>query len=259
MKACYRFRRGCGIFTQLQAPGHVHGRCSKINFERCTYVNISFALRSYNTGSSGSFYDGVMGSLVPIVIEQTPRGERSFDIFSRMLKERIIFLHGPVTDAMAISTTAQLLFLESENPGKPINLYINSPGGSVTAGMAIYDTMQYVGCPIHTLCMGQASSMGSLLLTAGQHGQRRSLPNARMMLHQPSGGVQGMASDIQIQAEEILKLKKNLTNIYVKHTGQDIKKVKDVLDRDFFFSAEEAVEFGLIDEVIVERTSSKKI
>mmetsp|Transcript_5003 Transcript_5003/g.6660 ORF Transcript_5003/g.6660 Transcript_5003/m.6660 type:complete len:244 (-) Transcript_5003:659-1390(-) len=192
-------------------------------------------------------------SLVPIVIEQTPRGERSFDIYSRLLKERIIFLHGPVTDATAISVTAQLLFLESEHPEKPINMYINSPGGSVTAGMAIFDTMEYIKPPLHTLCMGQASSMGSLLLTAGEKGQRRCLPNARIMLHQPSGGAQGMASDIQIQAEEILRIKKNLTRIYVEHTGQTEEKIRSVLDRDFYFSAEEAVEFGLIDEVVQKR------
>jgi len=199
--------------------------------------------------------DDPTASLVPIVVEQTHRGERSYDIYSRLLKERIIFLQGPVQDTMSMSITAQLLFLESEQPEKPIQMYINSPGGSVSAGLAIYDTMQYIKCPVHTLCMGQASSMGSLLLTGGEKGQRRSLPNSRVMLHQPSGGAQGMASDIAIHAEEILKMRKRLAEIYVLHTGQPLSRVEATLERDSFMSPEEALEYGLIDSVIEKRTN----
>ena len=187
---------------------------------------------------------------VPMVLEQTSRGERVFDIYSRLLKERIICLHGPVTDPMASVVTAQLLFLEADDPTKPISMYINSPGGLVTAGLAIYDTMQYIQCPVHTLCMGQAASMGSLLLAGGEPGNRRSLPNSRIMIHQPSGGAQGMASDIAIQAEEILKLRSRLNRIYFDHTKQPLEIIEQAMDRDNYMNAEEAVDFGLVDEVI---------
>jgi ATP-dependent Clp protease, protease subunit len=190
---------------------------------------------------------------VPMVLESTSRGERAFDIYSRLLKERIICLHGAVTDPLASVVTAQLLFLEADEPGKPISMYINSPGGLVTAGLAIYDTMQYIQCPVHTLCMGQAASMGSLLLAGGSPGERRCLPNSRIMVHQPSGGAQGMASDIAIQAEEILKLRARLNGIYVGHTGQPLDVIESAMDRDNYMSAEEAAEFGLIDEVINSR------
>jgi ATP-dependent Clp protease protease subunit len=192
-------------------------------------------------------------NLVPTVIEQTSRGERAFDIFSRLLKERIIFITGPIDDATASLVAAQLLFLESENPKKDIAMYINSPGGYVTAGLAIYDTMQYIQCPITTVCIGQAASMGSLLLAAGEAGNRTSLPNARMMVHQPSGGYSGVAKDIERHAEEIMELKKRLNQIYVKHTGQDYDTIEAKLDRDTFMTAEEARAFGLIDQVFERR------
>ncbi|MEM9937798.1 MAG: ATP-dependent Clp protease proteolytic subunit [Pseudomonadota bacterium] len=192
-------------------------------------------------------------NLVPTVIEQTSRGERAFDIFSRLLKERLIFITGPIDDATASLVSAQLLFLESENPKKDIAMYINSPGGYVTAGLAIYDTMQYIRCPISTLCIGQAASMGSLLLAAGEPGSRIALPNARVMVHQPSGGYRGVATDIERHAEEILDLKKRLNNIYVKHTGQDYDTIEAKLDRDTFMTAEEAKEFGIIDQVFERR------
>lgn len=191
-----------------------------------------------------------MSMLVPMVIEQTARGERSFDIYSRLLKERIIFLSGPVNDHMSTLICAQLLFLESENPKKDIYLYINSPGGVVTSGLAMYDTMQYIKPDVATVCIGQACSMGSLLLTAGAAGKRYSLPNSRVMVHQPSGGAQGQATDIEIQAREILSLRKRLNEIYVKHTGQPLKKIEEALERDRFMSAEEAKEFGLIDQIV---------
>ena len=191
--------------------------------------------------------------LIPMVIEQTNRGERSYDIYSRMLKERIIFLTGPVEDDMSAVITAQLLFLESENPKKEISMYINSPGGSVTAGMAIYDTMQFIKPDIATLCNGLAASMGSLLLTAGTKGMRYALPNARVMVHQPSGGFRGQASDIERHAEDIIKIKRRLNDIYVKHTGQPLEMIEKTLDRDHFMSAEEALKFGLIDEVLTKR------
>lgn len=187
---------------------------------------------------------------VPMVLESTARGERVFDIYSRLLKERIICLHGPVTDPLASVVTAQLLFLEADDPEKPISMYINSPGGLVTAGLAIYDTMQYIRSPVHTLCMGQAASMGSLLLAGGEAGNRRCLPNSRIMVHQPSGGAQGMASDIAIQAEEILKLRSRLNGIYVGHTGQPLDVIENAMDRDNYMSAEEAEAFGIVDEVI---------
>lgn len=188
-----------------------------------------------------------------MVVEQSARGERSYDIFSRLLKERVIFLTGPVEDGMAMLITAQLLFLEAENPTKEINLYINSPGGVVTAGMAIYDTMQFIRPPVSTLCMGQAASMGSLLLCAGNKDMRFALPNARIMVHQPSGGFQGQASDIERHAQDIIKMKRRLNEVYVKHTGQDYETIESTLDRDHFMTAEETKEFGIIDEVLEQR------
>jgi ATP-dependent Clp protease protease subunit len=198
--------------------------------------------------------DTYMNTLVPMVVEQTARGERSYDIYSRLLKERIIFVSGPVHDGMATLLVAQLLFLEAENPKKDISMYINSPGGVVTSGLSIYDTMQYIRPKISTLCVGQAASMGSLLLAAGEHGMRFSLPNSRIMVHQPSGGFQGQASDIELQAREILELKKRLNLIYVKHCGQKLEKVESSLDRDNFMTSEEALKWGLIDEIIDKRT-----
>lgn len=192
-------------------------------------------------------------NLVPMVVEQTNRGERAYDIFSRLLKERIIFLTGPVEDGMATLAVAQLLFLEAENPKKEISMYINSPGGVVTSGLAIYDTMQFIRPPVHTLCTGQAASMGSLLLTAGEKDNRFSLPNSRIMVHQPSGGFQGQATDIMLHAQEILNLKKRLNEIYVKHTGRTYKEIEDALERDKFLTADAAKEFGLIDKVIEKR------
>lgn len=192
-------------------------------------------------------------TLVPMVIEQTSRGERSFDIYSRLLKERIIFLTGEVNDEVSSLVCAQLLFLESENPKKDIYMYINSPGGVVTAGLAMYDTMQYIRSDVNTLCIGQACSMGSLLLTAGEKGKRNALPNSRIMIHQPSGGAQGKASDIEIQANEILKMKKSLNNLYVKHTGQKLSVIEKAMDRDNFMSPEEALKFGLIDQIVTSR------
>ncbi|CAH0377727.1 unnamed protein product [Pelagomonas calceolata] len=191
--------------------------------------------------------------LVPMVIESSGMGERAFDIFSRLLKERIIMLQGPVHDEMAGLVTAQLLFLEAEDPERAISLYINSPGGSVTAGLAIYDTMQYIRALVGTLCLGQAASMGSLLLAAGEPGMRRCLPNAQVMLHQPSGGAQGQAADIAIVAKEILKTREKLNKIYVSHTGKDVEAIERVMDRDTYFTAEEAKEFGVVDEVVAAR------
>jgi len=197
-------------------------------------------------------------NLVPMVIEQTGRGERSFDIFSRLLKERIIFLNGPVEDNMASLVCAQLLFLESENPTKDIYMYINSPGGVVTSGMAIYDTMQYIRPNVATVCMGQAASMGSLLLTAGAAGKRYSLPHARIMTHQPSGGFQGQATDIEIHAKEIINLRGRLNKIYEKHSGKTIKQIEKIMERDTFMSPEEAMDMGLIDEVVSQRPEAKE-
>ncbi len=192
-------------------------------------------------------------TLVPIVIEQTARGERAFDIYSRLLKERIIFLTGPVFDQVASLLCAQLLFLESENPNKDIAFYINSPGGVVTSGLAIYDTMQYIRSPVSTVCIGQAASMGSLLLAAGAKGKRYALPNSRIMVHQPSGGAQGQATDIEIQAREILAVRARLNQIYAKHTGQDLETIERTLERDRFMSAEEAKAFGIVDQVVENR------
>lgn len=192
-------------------------------------------------------------SLVPIVVEQTSRGERSYDIYSRLLKDRIIFLGEAIDDHIASLVIAQLLFLEAEDPDKDIFLYINSPGGVVTSGMAIYDTMQYIKCDVATICLGQAASMGSLLLAAGAHGKRSALPNARIMIHQPSGGFQGQASDIAIHAKETLRVKARLNEIYAHHTGKDVVKIENDMERDNFMSSQEAVEYGIIDKVI-ERT-----
>jgi ATP-dependent Clp protease, protease subunit len=197
--------------------------------------------------------DPVTGALVPIVIEQSSRGERSFDIYSRLLRERIVFVTGQVEDHMASLITAQLLFLESENPKKDIWMYINSPGGVVTAGMAIHDTMQYIRPRVGTVCIGQAASMGSFLLASGEPGLRVALTNARIMLHQPSGGAQGMASDIEIQAKEILRIRARMNALYSKYTGQPIEKIETTMDRDSFFEAEEAKAFGIVDEVYEKR------
>ncbi|GIR38811.1 MAG: ATP-dependent Clp protease proteolytic subunit [Rhodobacterales bacterium] len=191
-----------------------------------------------------------MNTLVPMVVEQSARGERAYDIYSRLLKERIIFISGPINDAVSTLVVAQLLFLEAENPKKEISMYINSPGGIVTSGLSIYDTMQYVRPEISTLCIGQAASMGSLLLAAGHPGKRFSLPNSRIMLHQPSGGFQGQASDIALHAEEILNLKKRLNSIYVKHCKQKLSKVETTLDRDNFMTAEDAKGWGIIDKIV---------
>lgn len=197
-------------------------------------------------------------TLVPIVIEQTARGERSFDIYSRLLKERIIFMVGPVHDGISSLVCAQLLFLESENPSKDIFMYINSPGGVVTSGLAMYDTMQYIKCHVSTVCIGQAASMGSLLLAAGQKGKRFALPNARVMIHQPSGGAQGQATDIEIQAREILSLRERLNQIYVKHTGQKLDVISSSMERDKFMTPQEAKDFGLIDSVVEQRPGGKE-
>lgn len=201
--------------------------------------------------------DNFTMNLVPMVIEQTSRGERSFDIYSRLLKERIVFLNGEVNDVSANLVCAQFLFLEAEDPKKDIFFYINSPGGIVTSGLSIYDTMQYIGPDVVTICMGQAASMGSLLLTAGAAGKRYSLPNSRIMIHQPSGGCRGQATDIEIHAREILDLRKRLNNIYVKHTGKELSVVEKAMERDNFMSPEEAKDFGLIDRIIEKRESSK--
>ena len=196
---------------------------------------------------------GGLMNLVPMVIEQTSRGERAFDIFSRLLKERIIFLNGPVEDGMASLICAQLLFLEAENAKKEISMYINSPGGVVTAGFAIYDTLQFIRPPVATLCIGQAASMASLLLCSGGKGLRYALPNARIMVHQPSGGFSGQASDIERHAEDIIKMKRRLNEVYVKHTGQSYDVIERTLDRDYFMTAEQAQEFGIIDKVLSSR------
>ncbi|WP_264374998.1 MULTISPECIES: ATP-dependent Clp endopeptidase proteolytic subunit ClpP [unclassified Wolbachia] len=196
-------------------------------------------------------------TLIPIVVEQTSRGERAYDIYSRLVKERIIFVTGPIEDNMASVIVAQLLFLESENPDKDIHMYINSPGGVVTAGLSIYDTMQYIKPDVSTLCIGQAASMGSLLLAAGAKGKRHSLPHSRIMIHQPSGGYQGQATDIEIHAKEILRIKKKLNQIYEKHTGHSLKKIEGMMERDKFLDPIEAMELGLIDKVIAERKDIK--
>jgi ATP-dependent Clp protease protease subunit len=198
-----------------------------------------------------------MQGLVPMVVEQSSRGERAFDIFSRLLKERIIFLTGPIDDGVAALVTSQLLFLESDNPKKEIAMYINSPGGIVTSGLAIYDTMQYIRSPVSTVCMGMAASMGSFLLMAGEKGQRIALPNARIMVHQPSGGFRGQASDIERHAEDIIATKRRLNQLYSKHTGQPVEEVEKKLDRDYFMSAEEARDWGLVDHVYEKREATE--
>ena len=198
-------------------------------------------------------FEDEMNTLIPMVVEQTNKGERAFDIYSRLLKERIVFLVGPVNDTVASLVTAQLLFLESENPNKEISFYINSPGGLVTSGLGIYDTMQYINSPVSTLCIGQASSMGSFLLAAGEKGKRYSLPNSRIMVHQPSAGFQGQATDIQIHAQEIQSLKNRLNNIYSRHTGKTVDEISKALERDNFMTADEAKKFGLIDSVVEKR------
>ena len=194
-----------------------------------------------------------MNQLVPMVVEQTPRGERSFDIYSRLLKERVIFLTGPIDDHISNLVVAQLLFLESENPEKDISIYINSPGGSISAGLAIYDTMQFISSSVSTMCIGQAASMGALLLAGGDKGKRFALPNSRVMIHQPLGGFQGQASDFEIHAKEILYMKKIVNEILAKHTGQTVKKIEKDTDRDNFLNAEEAVKYGLVDKIIDKR------
>jgi ATP-dependent Clp protease, protease subunit len=210
-------------------------------------------------GSQGQFSrDPVTGALVPVVVEQTARGERSFDIFSRLLRERIVFVTGQVEDGMASLITAQLLFLESENPSKPISMYINSPGGVVTAGMAIHDTMQYIKPRVSTVCLGQAASMGSFLLAAGEPGMRIALPNARIMVHQPSGGARGMASDIEIQAREILRIKKRMNELYEKYTGRSLEEIEKAMDRDTFLEADEAMAFGIVDKVFETRPENEE-
>ena len=215
-----------------------------------------FALMAIGRSKRGDMRDQddtYQNQLVPMVVEQTNRGERAYDIYSRLLKERIIFITGPIEDGMATLVVAQLLFLEAENPKKEISMYINSPGGMVTSGLAIYDTMQFVRPPVSTLCVGQAASMGSLLLAAGQKGQRFALPNVRILVHQPKGGFEGQATDIMLHAQEILNLKKRLNEIYMKHTGQPLQKIEDVLERDYFMTAEMAKDFGLVDKVIDKR------
>lgn len=202
--------------------------------------------------------DHYMNTLVPMVVEQTNRGERAYDIYSRLLKERIVFIVGPVHDGMASLVSAQLLFLEAENPRKDISLYINSPGGIVTSGLAIYDTIQYIRPDVSTLCTGQAASMGSLLLAAGAPGKRYALPNARIMVHQPSGGFQGQATDIEIHAREILEMRARLNDMYVKHTGQALSVIEDAMERDNFMTAEKAKEFGLIDDVVLTRPEDEE-
>jgi len=197
-------------------------------------------------------------NLVPMVVEQSPRGERAYDIYSRLLKERIIFLGTPVTDEIASLVIAQILFLEAEDPDKDITFYVNSPGGVVTAGLAIYDTMRYVKCDIVTLCMGQAASMGALLLAAGTHGKRYSLPNSRILIHQPMGGFQGQATDIDIHAQEILRMRNDLNKILAFHTGQNIRKIKKDTERDYFMSAEEAKKYGIVDKVLEKRVAPEE-
>ena len=213
--------------------------------------------RHFPFSAQDRVHDPIQANLVPMVVEQTNRGERAYDIFSRLLKERIIFLNGPIDDGVASLVCSQLLFLESENPTKDISMYINSPGGIVTSGLAIYDTMEYIRPDVSTVCMGQAASMGSLLLTAGAAGKRFSLPNARIMTHQPSGGFQGQATDIEIHAKEILDLRQRLNGIYEKHSGKTIKQIEKIMDRDTFMKAEDAKNFGLIDQVVEKRPIPK--
>jgi len=216
------------------------------------------AIRTGDVFANPMTANPMTGNLVPMVVEQSSRGERAFDIFSRLLRERVVFLNGPVEDGMAALICAQLLYLESENPKKQIDMYINSPGGIVTSGLAIYDTMQYIKSPVSTVCMGMAASMGSFLLMAGEPGLRISLPNARIMVHQPSGGFQGKASDIERHAEDIIKTKRRLNELYAKHCGRTYEEVENTLDRDFFMSAEEAKEWGIVDHIYDSRTELDK-
>ena len=212
-----------------------------------------------SNSAQGKFtQDPITGALVPMVVEQTSRGERSYDIYSRLLKERIIFLTGQVHDGVASLICAQLLFLEAENPGKDISFYINSPGGVVTAGLAIHDTMQYIRPKVSTVCIGQAASMGAFLLAAGEPGMRIALPNARIMVHQPSGGARGMASDIEIQAREILRIRARMNDLFVKYTGQSLTDIEKSMDRDTFLEAEEALKFGIVDKVFETRPDAEK-
>merc|ERR1712029_965359 len=237
------------LLAQFLAKNSCQSTASNVRaFSTCLALKTDYEWHS--SGGFGTPRRDPTTGLVPIVVEQTGRGERSYDIYSRLLKDRIICLMGPVDDYISSLVVAQLLFLQSESAKKPIHMYINSPGGSVTAGLAIYDTMQYVLPPISTWCVGQACSMGSLLLAAGTKGMRHSLPNARIMVHQPSGGAQGQATDIQIQAEEIIKLKRQLNEIYVKHTGRDLSFIEQNMERDKFMSPVEAKEFGLIDKIL---------
>jgi ATP-dependent Clp protease protease subunit len=215
-----------------------------------------YSIRANEGAEMKESNDTSINYLVPMVVEQTIRGERSYDIFSRLLKERIIFITGPIDDAMSMLVIAQLLFLEADNPKKEISIYINSPGGMVTSGMAIYDTMHFIRSPVSTLCVGQAASMASLLLAAGDKNMRFAMPNVRIMLHQPSGGFEGPATDIMVHAQEILNMKKRLNEIYVHHTGQPLKKIEDALERDYFLTAEMARDFGLVDEVIHRRPTA---
>jgi ATP-dependent Clp protease, protease subunit len=220
------------------------------------FMKHSLTVNSSTTSTKSSFLCLQRSSLsytIPIVLESGALGERSFDIYSRLLRERIICVHGEVTDPMASVVTAQLLFLEAEAPDKPLYMYINSPGGSVTAGLAMYDTMQYIRPDVHTIAMGQASSMGSLLLAGGAAGKRSALPNARIMLHQPSGGAQGMASDIHIRSQELLTIRSKLNNLYQYHTGQPLSEIERVMDRDTFMSTRQALEFGIIDQILEKR------
>ncbi|KAF8323296.1 hypothetical protein DL93DRAFT_2049628 [Clavulina sp. PMI_390] len=237
----------------LQTPRHL-GFCGLRSAQRGCLRNTS---RWFGSGSS---LNPMASGLVPIVIEQTGRGERSYDIFSRLLRERVIMLYGGINDSVASLLVAQLLFLEAEESQKPIHLYVNSPGGSVTAGMAIYDTMQYISSPVHTYCIGQACSMGSLILAAGAKGHRQALPNSSIMIHQPSGGASGQASDIAIHAKEILRWRTRLTDIYVKHCIKDgpqaSARFETALERDYFMTAEEALEFGIIDRIVESRSTS---
>jgi ATP-dependent Clp protease protease subunit len=212
------------------------------------------------SSAQGKFsHDPITGALVPMVVEQTSRGERSFDIYSRLLRERIVFITGEVEDHMASLIVAQLLFLESENPSKDISMYINSPGGVVTAGLAIHDTMQYIRPRVSTVCIGQAASMGSFLLAAGEPGMRIALPNARIMVHQPSGGARGMASDIEIQAREILRMRKRLNDLYTKYTGKSLDEIEKAMDRDTFLEADEAKAFGIVDKVFETRPAGDQV
>jgi len=212
------------------------------------------------SSAQGKFtHDPITGALVPVVVEQTSRGERSFDIYSRLLRERIIFITGEVEDHMASVIVAQLLFLESENPSKDISMYINSPGGVVTAGMAIHDTMQYIRPRVSTVCIGQAASMGSFLLAAGEPGMRIALPNSRIMVHQPSGGARGMASDIEIQAREILRMRTRLNDMYAKYTGKTLDEIEKAMDRDTFLEADEALAFGIVDKVFETRPTTDQV